>query len=200
MIFKPLMELFSLISHCLMLLLCVIGPYNCWASDVTPHFQSQLSQDEFFMEKALEQAKLASQKGNHPIGCVLVKDGRLVAVGQNSVFTDGDITRHAEIDVIAKACHDLNLKSLEGYTLYSSCEPCPMCSGAIIYLKVSAVVYGASQEFVARMIPGHDNLGIRNMTNLLRQGPEVRGPVLKEATEDYLLKIITECKRKQVVE
>lgn len=197
MILKPMRELFSLESRCLMLLLSIIGSCNCFASDVAPEFQNKLSQDEFFMQKALDQAKLAHEKGNHPIGCVLVKDGRVVNVGQNSVVTDGDITRHAEINLIAKACHDLNLKSLEGYTLYSSCEPCPMCSGAIIYYKVSAVVYGASQEFVASLLEGHGMIGIRHIASLLGHGPEVRGPVLKEATEDYLSTILTECKRKK---
>ena len=197
MIFEFPDRFFTLIGSYLILLLCITGTCNCLASHVTPDFQGQLSQDEFFMEKELEQAKLAHHKGNHPIGCVLVKDGRLVVAAQNSVVTDGDISRHAEINLLAKACHDLNLKSLEGYTLYSSCEPCPMCSGAIIYLKVSAVVYGASQEFVASQLPGHGTIGIRSIVGALGQGPEIRGPVLKQTTEDYLLKIIAEYKLKK---
>jgi tRNA(Arg) A34 adenosine deaminase TadA len=170
--------------------------YNCLASDVTVNFPDQLSQDEFFMAKALEQARLAVQQGNHPVGCVLVKDGRLVASAQNTVITDKTITHHAEMNIINKVCRDLNLKSLEGFTLYSSCEPCPMCTGAMIFTKISAVVYGASQKYVATLVPGHSAVGIREITNLFDKGPEVRGPVLKEENERLLLDYVTEFRRK----
>jgi tRNA(adenine34) deaminase len=96
--------------------------------------------DTEFMQIAIEESK----NGDWPYGAVIVKDGAIVAKGFNTATRDRDPTAHAEVNVIRavlKAIPDLSLK---GYTLYTSSESCPMCTGAIVWAGVSRVVFGAS--------------------------------------------------------
>jgi len=142
------------------------------------------------MAQALEVARLAAQHGNRPFGAVLVKGGRVVARAENTVTSENRISHHAEIQLIDKAIRELGLKSLEGYSLYTSAEPCPMCSGAILLCNVSTVVYGAPQEYLHSLAPGYRGIGITDMQPLLRKKRvEVRGPVLREAAE----KVLADC-------
>ena len=148
---------------------------------------NQVKQDEVFMAQALEMARVAAKHGNMPFGAVLVKDGRIVAQAENTVISDKAISGHAEIQLIDKAVRELGLKSLEGYTLYASAEPCPMCSGAILLCNVSTVVYGAPQEYLHTLAPGYREIGITDMKLLFeKRRVEVRGPVLREAAEKVL--------------
>jgi len=148
---------------------------------------NQVKQDEVFMAQALELARLAAQHGNRPFGAVLVKDGRVVAQAENTVISDNAISGHAEIQLIDKAVRELGLKSLEGYTVYASAEPCPMCSGAILLCNMSTVVYGAPQEYLHTLAPGYRGIGITELKPLLgKRRVEVRGPVLREAAEKVL--------------
>lgn len=162
-----------------------------WSFDSLSAAQTQSEtdlavQDEFFMGQVLELARLAVKHGNHPFGAVLVKDGKVMARSENTVITDRARSHHAEINVIDKAFRELNVKSLEGYTLYTSTEPCIACCGAIFLTKVSTVVYGAPHEFMAKLLPGYLAVGIIEMRNFLRQDTVVRGPVMKEHAEKIL--------------
>jgi tRNA(Arg) A34 adenosine deaminase TadA len=178
-------------KHCVvsvacLALLCLFAwvlPEADWARTLI----SPTTQDEDFMAQALEQAHLAAQHGNYPFGAVLVKDGWVVARAENTAISDKTISHHAEINLIDKACRELGVQSLEGYTMYSSAEPCAMCSGAIVHFNVSTVVYGASQEYLRSLKPGYLGIGITDMKPLLeRKKVEVRGPVLREAAEKIL--------------
>ncbi len=97
--------------------------------------------DIFFMEAALEQARLAGQ--DVPVGAVLVKDGAIIAAAHNQREKDGSPTAHAEILVIEAAAGLLGTRRLTGCTLYVTLEPCPMCAGALILSGVQRCVFGA---------------------------------------------------------
>ena len=99
--------------------------------------------DEFFMRKALIQAEHAFDHGEVPIGCVIVKDGKVIARGYNRRNTDHSALSHAETSAIRKACARLGDWRLSGCTLYCTLEPCPMCAGAIVQSRIDRVVIGA---------------------------------------------------------
>ncbi len=96
--------------------------------------------DTEFMRIAIEESK----KGDWPYGAVIVKDGAIVVKGFNTTTRDRDTTAHAEVNVIRAALLAIPDLSLKGYTLYTSSESCPMCTGAAIWAGVSRVVFGAS--------------------------------------------------------
>ncbi|NJL83722.1 MAG: nucleoside deaminase [Chloroflexaceae bacterium] len=104
--------------------------------------------------KELMQAAIAAAKqGDMPFGAVLVKGDRIVATGYNTTQTDSDPTAHAEINALrnfTKASKTYSLSVLKGYTLYATCEPCPMCAAACVWTGVSEIVFGASiQDLMA---------------------------------------------------
>ena len=100
--------------------------------------------DEVFMEKAIELSRLAVEHGNEPFGAVLVKDDEIVFTNENQTYTKHDPTFHAEAGLIREFCAKTGISELQEYTLYSSCEPCFMCSGAMVWVKLGRLVYGAS--------------------------------------------------------
>ena len=103
--------------------------------------------EEYYMGLAIE----AARRGDAPYGAVLVKDHHIIAQGFNTVRSDHDVTAHAEVNVIREALAHLPARSLEGYTLYTTGEPCAMCTGAAIWARVSRIVYGASVEQLAEV-------------------------------------------------
>ena len=100
--------------------------------------------DEVFMEKAIELSRLAVEHGNEPFGAVLVKDGEIVFTNENQIYTKHDPSFHAEAGLIREFCAKTGISNLQEYTMYSSCEPCFMCSGAMVLVKLGRLVYGAS--------------------------------------------------------
>jgi len=81
-----------------------------------------------------------------PFGAVIVKDGKIIAEGANHVTTSNDPTAHAEIVVIRKACEELRTFQLDDCEIYTSCEPCPMCLGAIYWARLKKVYYSSTKE------------------------------------------------------
>ena len=106
--------------------------------------EKQRRTDELFMRKALDQARRAAALGEVPIGCVIVKDGRIIARACNRRNTDHSALSHAEISAIRKACRRLEDWRLTGCTLYVTLEPCPMCAGACVQSRIDRVVIGAA--------------------------------------------------------
>ena len=100
--------------------------------------------DEFYMQKAIELSVSAVLHGNEPFGAVLVKDGEAVYTNENQIYTKHDPTFHAEAGLIRRFCEETGITDLSEYTLYSSCEPCFMCCGAMVWTKLGRLVYGAS--------------------------------------------------------
>jgi len=111
-----------------------------------------LKRDIKYMRMAIEKAREGVLKGQTPFGVVIVRSGihlrrtpdkgRVLACEHNKVWKDCDITAHAEITAIRKACRELNTVDLSGSILYATCEPCPMCFGAIHWAGISRVVFG----------------------------------------------------------
>lgn len=97
------------------------------------------------MQKAIALAKVGqTSEGGAPFGALVVKDGQIIVQGHNQVDGNTDCTEHAEMLVIREACKKLKSKKLNGCLLYTSCEPCLMCLGAIRWAGFDAVYYGAS--------------------------------------------------------
>jgi tRNA(adenine34) deaminase len=140
------------------------------------------AQDERFLRMALREAARSGDKGEVPIGCVIVKEGRVLGRGHNQMETLRDPTAHAEIIAIGAACQALDNWRLEGCTLYVTLEPCPMCAGAILNSRVARVVYGARDK----------RLGALGSTfNILDENPinrvvAVEGPILEDECLDML--------------
>lgn len=100
-----------------------------------------------FMKRAIELAKEnANSTNGGPFGAVIVKDGKIIGEGFNSVTTNNDPTAHAEINAIRDACKNLNSYQLDDCELYASSEPCPMCLGAIYWARVKKIYYACSLE------------------------------------------------------
>ena len=101
-----------------------------------------LNEDEKFMKKALHQARRAAAKGEIPIGCVIVNDGRIVARAFYERLSRKSTLAHAEISAIDKASRKLGDWRLEGCTMYVTLEPCQMCAGALVQSRIDRVVIG----------------------------------------------------------
>jgi len=97
-----------------------------------------------FMQRAFAEARQAAQAGEVPIGAVIVRDGAIVATGQNRVLRDLDPTAHAEIVVLRAAAAALGNYRLNGCTLYVTLEPCSMCAGAMIHARLDRLVFAAT--------------------------------------------------------
>jgi len=96
------------------------------------------------MKNAVSITKKGIKNGQTPFGAVIVKDGKIIASAHNQVWKDTDITAHAEIKAIQEACKNINSIDLSGATIYTTCEPCPMCFSAIHWAKIEKIVYGAT--------------------------------------------------------
>ncbi|WP_073207568.1 nucleoside deaminase [Xylanibacter ruminicola] len=103
-------------------------------------------QDKQFMREAIRLANESVERGGGPFGAVIVKDGEIVAGSSNSVTIDNDPTAHAEVNTIRKACQKLRTFDLSGCTIYTSCEPCPMCLGAIYWARIGKIFYGNTRK------------------------------------------------------
>lgn len=103
-----------------------------------------------FMKLAIEQSRLGMEAGHGgPFGCVIVKDGVVLAATHNKVLSGNDPTAHAEVEAIREACRKLNDFQLTGCEIYASCEPCPMCMGAIYWARPDKVYFSANREDAA---------------------------------------------------
>lgn len=102
--------------------------------------------DEYFMKKALLEAEVAFEKGEIPVGAVIVIDSRVIARSHNLTELLHDVTAHAEMQAITSAANYLGGKYLKDCTLYVTLEPCQMCAGALYWSQISKIVYGATDE------------------------------------------------------
>lgn len=108
--------------------------------------------DREFIERAIKLSeKGMDNNAGGPFGAVIVKDDKIIAEGYNQVTSSNDPTAHAEIVAIREACKNLNSFQLDGCIIYTSCEPCPMCLGAIYWARPSAVYYACTKEDAAEV-------------------------------------------------
>ena len=130
--------------------------------------------DEYFMKKALQEAEMAFEKDEIPVGAVIVIDNKVIARGHNLTEMLVDVTAHAEMQAITAAANFLGGKYLTGCTLYVTLEPCQMCAGALYWSQISKIVFGASDEH-----RGFEKMG----TQLHPKTTVVRGVLANEASE-----------------
>ncbi|MDR6845444.1 nucleoside deaminase [Flavobacterium granuli] len=141
--------------------------------------------DEYFMKKALQEAEMAFDKGEIPVGAVIVVNNTIIARGHNLTELLNDVTAHAEMQTITAAANFLGGKYLKDCTLYVTLEPCQMCAGALYWSQITKIVYGASDE----------NRGFVKMgTKLHPKTVVVRGVMANEASE--LMKRFFSARRK----
>jgi len=121
--------------------------------------------DRKFLLEAIALAKEGVEKGaGGPFGCVIVKDGMIVGKGHNQVTSTNDPTAHAEVMAIRDACAKLGAYQLTGCDLYTSCEPCPMCLGAIYWARPRRVIYACTRDEAANA--GFDDAVIYREINI----------------------------------
>ena len=126
--------------------------------------------DEYFMKKALQEAETAFEKGEIPVGAVIVIDNIVIARTHNLTEMLNDVTAHAEMQAITSAANFIGGKYLKDCTLYVTLEPCQMCAGALYWSQISKIVYGASDE----------NRGFLKMGTQLHPKTEVIGGVMEK--------------------
>jgi tRNA(adenine34) deaminase len=141
-----------------------------------------LDEDRLWMARALEMARLAQTRGEVPVGAVIVRDRKLLAEGHNLTVTLADPTAHAEVVAIRLATARQGDWRLEGSTLYTTLEPCTLCSGALVLARVPRVVYGAADPKAGMA----GSLGNLLQDSRLNHHAEVTGGVLAEASSHLL--------------
>jgi tRNA(Arg) A34 adenosine deaminase TadA len=150
---------------------------------------TRLPSDAQFISRAIELSKQARESGNHPFGALLVDDhGIILLEAQNTVLTENDITGHAELNLVRAASARYEEDFLANCTLYTSTEPCPMCSGAIFWSNIRHVVYGMGANKLYDLV-GWDSEEILNLPcqevfntghkKILVEGPILEGDALK---------------------
>ena len=112
-----------------------------------------MSNHESFMKKASGLSELSLIRGGGPFGAVIIdkETGEIIGKGHNMVTINRNPTLHAEIVAISDACHNLNTHDLSGCTIYTSCEPCPMCLSAIYWARIDTVYFGNTKEDAKRI-------------------------------------------------
>ena len=137
--------------------------------------------DEFFMEKAVSTAKSAVRHGNEPFGAVLVKDDEIIFTNENQIYTRHDPTFHAEAGLIRRFCAETGVTDLSDCTLYSSCEPCFMCSSALVWVRLGRLVYAASNDDLERALGADGGCSCSEIVfaNSFRR-PQVTSGILRE--------------------
>jgi guanine deaminase len=109
-----------------------------------------MDQHKQFLLEAIKLSSISLERAEGgPFGCVVVKDGEIVGRGYNKVIANHDPTAHAEVQAIRDACNNLKTHQLDGCILYTSCEPCPMCLGAIYWARPDAVYYANTRHDAA---------------------------------------------------
>lgn len=135
--------------------------------------------DKECMSRALEMATRAVANGNHPFGAVLLINGAIKLVVENTVLTEDDVTRHAEMNLVSQACKQFSEEERKRAVLYTSTEPCAMCSGAIYWAGIGEVVFGCPahrlDEIAGASLACHSHDVFLDAVN----PPTVRGPVLE---------------------
>jgi tRNA(adenine34) deaminase len=138
--------------------------------------------DIYFMKKALQEAEVAFEKGEIPVGAVIVIDNRIIARAHNLTETLTDVTAHAEMQAITAAANFLGGKYLHNCTLYVTLEPCQMCAGALYWSQVSNIVFGAKDE----------ERGCEIMGTTLHPKTKIIGGVLEEESSQLLKQFFLE--------
>lgn len=137
--------------------------------------------DEHFLQHAIALAKQARERGNHPFGAVLVLDDRVVQAAENTVNSEANPTCHAETNLVQMAVRVLTPEQIRRATLYTSCEPCAMCAGAMYWAGIRKVVYALSCDELATFVGNDFLMPCRELFARANENVEVAGPFLSGA-------------------
>jgi guanine deaminase len=149
--------------------------------------------DKRFLKRAIELSRKGMQEGQGgPFGCVIVKNGEIIGEGCNEVLKQNDPTAHAEIVAIRNACKNLNSFQLTGCDIYASCEPCPMCLGAIYWARPGKVIFANTKKDAAAI--GFDDHFIYDEMEKL---PQDRAIPLIHLPDDDALAVFIEWKNNE---
>ena len=135
---------------------------------------------EMFIKKSYELAKQAAEKGNHPFGALLVIDRKIAFTAENTVVSDHDVTRHAELNLVSSVSRKLNAELLGQSILYTSTEPCAMCAGAIFWAGIPEIVYGCSAGKLGEIAGGTFVVPCRDLLKFGKRKVKIVGPVLEK--------------------
>lgn len=149
-------------------------------------------QDELFVRRAIELSRLAVEHGNEPFGAVLVKDGEIVAENESQIYTRHDPTFHGEAGLLREFCARTAITDLHDYTLYSSCEPCFMCSGAMVWTKLGRLVYAASNIDLEEILGKRGSRCSEIVFENSSWRPEVTSGILREESIEVLKSYFTD--------
>lgn len=148
------------------------------ASDCGDNKKEETMTKEELMQKAIELSEANVANGGGPFGAVIARDGKIVATGVNRVTANHDPTAHAEVSAIRAACEKLNTFDLSGCEIYTSCEPCPMCLGAIYWAHIDKIYFGNDKDDAKAI--GFDDSFIYDELALPREGRKLPVEVLME--------------------
>ncbi|WP_341277965.1 nucleoside deaminase [Paenibacillus sp. FSL H8-0537] len=148
--------------------------------------EMNMSQDEFFMREAIKLSKLAVEHGNEPFGAILVKDGEIVFTNENQIYSATDPTFHAEAGLLRRFCEETHITDLHEYTLYSSCEPCYMCSGAMVWTNVGRLVYSASNMELCSILGEQGSPCSQIVFENSHHKPDITAGILREESLSVL--------------
>ena len=146
------------------------------------------SGDESWMEQALEQARLAAQAGEVPVGALVIKDGEIIGLGHHRNLLDHDPAAHAEIIALRQAAARLGNHRLTGCAMFVTIEPCAMCAGALVHARLARLVYGTSDPKAGA---AGSVLQVLNHPGLNHK-MEIRSGVLAEKCSEILQKFFRE--------
>lgn len=138
--------------------------------------------DTYFMKKAFQEAEVAFEKGEIPVGAVIVIENRIIARAHNLTETLNDVTAHAEMQAITAAANFLGGKYLQNCTLYVTLEPCQMCAGALYWSQISNIVFGARDE----------QRGCINLKTKLHPKTKMRGGIMADKASELLKRFFIE--------
>jgi tRNA(Arg) A34 adenosine deaminase TadA len=139
-----------------------------------------ISNHQFYLRKSFALAQKAIQNGNHPFGAILVISDQIVMEIENTVLTENDVTRHAELNLISQATRTYSAEQLKHSILYTSTEPCAMCSGAVYWAGIRHVVYGCSATTLGKHSNGSFMVSCRSVFQHARENVQVEGPLLED--------------------
>ncbi len=134
---------------------------------------------EPFVRQCYDLARQAAANGDHPFGALLVKNGEVVLTAVNTVHSNRDVTQHAELNLVSQAGRLLGYKALSTCTLYTSTEPCAMCTGAIFWAGISTLVYGCSAKSLGQIAGNTFIVPSRQLLARATRSVTVVGPVLE---------------------
>jgi tRNA(Arg) A34 adenosine deaminase TadA len=138
-----------------------------------------MKQHERFIRQSINLARQARAAGNHPFGALLVREGEVLLTAVNTVNSGPDITGHAELNLVRRASGVWGTAVLRHCTLYTSTEPCAMCTGAIVWAGIPTVVYGCAAETLGDLAGGHFVVPSRELFARVQGEITVVGPVLE---------------------